>query len=142
MTENKSEIQEVKVVWKSRPLDMVAMRHIGGNGRLKTSLVILGEDGSLKVFDSADSTEFWLSPRLRPQGDALPAKSGNKKGGIIPRKGSKLLRGPNGQAIFPTDFFEHCQPMNDIEFGGSDLLQIYNIGQLKNRLNTSGWSHS
>lgn len=111
MTENKSEIQEIKVQWKSRPLDMVAMRHIGQNGRLKTSLVILGEDGSLKVFDSADCTEFWLSPRLRPQADCVPPKSsvkskGGPGGGPGSRKGSKLLKGTNGQPIFPTDFFE------------------------------------
>lgn len=139
MTDKKSEIQEIKVVWKSKPLDLVAMRHVGQNGRLKTSLVILGEDGSLKVFDSSESTEFWLNPRLRPQPDAMLPKHSGKKGSGS-RKGSKLLKGTNGQPIFPVDFFEHCQPMNEVEFGGNDLLQIYNVAQLKNRLNTSGTS--
>lgn len=28
--------------------------------------------------------------------------------------------------------------MNDIEFGGNDLLQVYNMQQIKHRLNTTG----
>lgn len=28
--------------------------------------------------------------------------------------------------------------MNDIEYGGNDLLQVYNVQQLKNRLNSQG----
>lgn len=40
--------------------------------------------------------------------------------------------------MFPVDFFEHCSVMNDIEFGGNDLLQVYNVQQLKNRLNSQG----
>ena len=39
---------------------------------------------------------------------------------------------------FPTDFFEHCSPMTDVDFGGSDLLHVYNTAQLKHRLNTTG----
>lgn len=41
---------------------------------------------------------------------------------------------------FPVDFFEHCQPMNDVEFGGNDLLQVYNAQQIKHRLNTTNMS--
>lgn len=43
-----------------------------------------------------------------------------------------------GSIVFPVDFFEHCSVMNDIEFGGNDLLQVYNVQQLKNRLNSQG----
>lgn len=39
---------------------------------------------------------------------------------------------------FPVDFFEHCNCLSDIEFGGNDLLQIYNTQQLKHRLNAPG----
>lgn len=39
---------------------------------------------------------------------------------------------------FPADFFEYCVAMNDVEFGGNDLLQIYNPQQIKHRLNSSG----
>ncbi len=48
------------------------------------------------------------------------------------------MKTAGGQIAFPVDFFEHCQSMNDIEFGGNDLLQIYNVAQLKNRLNSAG----
>ena len=43
-----------------------------------------------------------------------------------------------GVVAFPIDFFEHCQAMNEVEFGGNDLLQIYNTQQIKHRLNTTG----
>jgi hypothetical protein len=43
-----------------------------------------------------------------------------------------------GVVSFPIDFFEHCQAMNEVEFGGNDLLQIYNTQQIKHRLNTTG----
>lgn len=39
---------------------------------------------------------------------------------------------------FPIDFFEYCVAMNEIEFGGNDLLQIYNPQQIKHRLNSNG----
>ncbi len=45
---------------------------------------------------------------------------------------------PTGQVSFPVDFFEHCTHTNDIDFGGNDVLQIYNTNQIKHRLNTTG----
>ena len=45
---------------------------------------------------------------------------------------------PSNVTSFPIDFFEHCQPSNDIEFGGSDVLHVYNRQQVKHRLNTAG----
>lgn len=47
----------------------------------------------------------------------------------------------SGSVVFPVDFFEHCSVMNDIEYGGNDLLQVYNVQQLKNRLNSQGNIH-
>lgn len=44
----------------------------------------------------------------------------------------------NGTAQFPVDFFEHCVAMSDIEFGGHDVLLVYNPAQIKHRLNTTG----
>jgi len=38
---------------------------------------------------------------------------------------------------FNIDFFEHCQQSNDVEFGGNDVLQVYNSAQVKHRLNTT-----
>lgn len=39
---------------------------------------------------------------------------------------------------FPIDFFEHCQVLNDLEFGGPDILHVYNAQQAKHRLMTAG----
>ena len=39
---------------------------------------------------------------------------------------------------FPVDFFEHCTQSSDVEFGGNDVLQLYNTAQLKHRLGTAG----
>ena len=38
---------------------------------------------------------------------------------------------------FPVDFFEKCQPSQNCDFGGNQLLQTYNRDQLKHRLNPS-----
>lgn len=43
-----------------------------------------------------------------------------------------------GSLVFPVDFFEHCVSMGDVEFGGNDVLQIYNAQQIKHRLNATG----
>ena len=42
------------------------------------------------------------------------------------------------KAKFPIDFFEHCNPTNEVEYGGSDLLEVYNVNQIKARLSTNG----
>ena len=58
--------------------------------------------------------------------------------GGIGRAGSGSGGGGGGATgvTFPIDFFEHCSLMSNdsIEFGGSDVLQVYNVQQLKHRL--------
>ncbi|CAF3538830.1 unnamed protein product [Rotaria sp. Silwood1] len=44
----------------------------------------------------------------------------------------------NGSIKFPVDFFESCQLLTEYEFGGRDLLDVYNVAQLKLRLSTPG----
>lgn len=44
----------------------------------------------------------------------------------------------NSSTKFPIDFFEHCHPTNDVEFGGVDVLHVYNTNQVKTRLNAAG----
>jgi E3 ubiquitin-protein ligase UBR4 len=57
----------------------------------------------------------------------------------VNRRMSKHTKAPQtGQLMFPADFFEHCNVLGDVEFGGSDLLHVYNVAQLKNRLNNAG----
>ncbi|UJR08441.1 hypothetical protein I4U23_012711 [Adineta vaga] len=44
----------------------------------------------------------------------------------------------NDSIKFPVDFFESCHPLTEYEFGGRDLLDVYNVAQLKLRLSTPG----
>nr|CAD7412937.1 unnamed protein product [Timema poppensis] len=60
-----------------------------------------------------------------------------EEGGTIAIVDPSIVTVP-GVVTFPVDFFEHCQVMNDVEYGGNDLLQIYNTQQIKHRLNTTG----
>ena len=45
---------------------------------------------------------------------------------------------PTAQINFPIDYFEKCTQISDIEYGGNDLLEIYNTQQLKSRLTLGG----
>lgn len=71
-----------------------------------------------------------MSPTIQPAIAQSPLK---------PRKKKVVKTGKVPSSVtFPVDFFEHSQPMNDVEIGGNDLLQVYNVSQLKHRLNTTG----
>ena len=126
-------IQEIKVVpAKAKIMDMVAIRHPSSNAEHRTTLILLCEDGSLRIYMAAmDQTGFWMSPSVQPIGPMTIVKQTKKK------KTTKTGK-PAGSVTFPIDFFEHCQAMNDVEFGGKDLLQVYNVAQIKHRLNTTG----
>lgn len=124
-------IQEIKVVpSKSKIMDMVAIRHTSGSEQ-RTTLILLCEDGSLKIYmANMEQTGFWMSPSIQA---AVTVAS------LKPRKKKTVKTGKTTASVsFPVDFFEHCQPMNDVELGGNDLLQVYNASQMKHRLNTAG----
>lgn len=58
---------------------------------------------------------------------------------LKPKKKKAIKPGKISNSVtFPVDFFEHCQMMNEVEIAGNDLLQIYNLAQLKHRLNATG----
>ncbi|KYM85360.1 E3 ubiquitin-protein ligase UBR4 [Atta colombica] len=126
-------IQEIKIMpAKAKIMDMVAIRHPSSNAEHRTTLILLCEDGSLRIYMAGmEQTGFWMSPTVQPISPPSGIKPTRKK------KANKLGK-PSGSITFPIDFFEHCQVMNDIEFGGNDLLQIYNVAQIKHRLNTTG----
>ncbi|XP_052869267.1 protein purity of essence [Anopheles cruzii] len=75
---------------------------------------------------------------------AATAASGSATGGSAAgaasgsRTGAGPVAGVPAAPVFPIDFFEHCTLMNDVEYGGNDLLQIYNTQHLKHRLNSTG----
>lgn len=126
-------IQEIKIMpAKAKIMDMVAIRHPSSNAEHRTTLILLCEDGSLRIYmASMEQTGFWMSPTVQPISTTSGIKPSRKK------KANKMGK-PSGSITFPIDFFEHCQVMNDVEFGGNDLLQIYNVAQIKHRLNTTG----
>merc|ERR1719204_1473802 len=131
----KNTVQGIKVGTKAKIMDMVAIRHVAsGSTEEKTTLILLCEDGSLKIYmASADATGYWLQPSLQPTGVLDVARPTSRR-----KRAAKVLRS-TGHVAFPLDFFEHCQQQtNDIEFGGTDVLQVYNVGQVKQRLQTSG----
>ena len=128
-------MQEIKMGTKAKIMDMVSIRHLSTNttssiaGEEKTTLILLCEDGSLKIYmANAEATGYWLQPQFQPTGSLAFTRPQKKK------KASKLHRS-SGLVHFNLDFFEHCQQqVADIEFGGLDILQVYNIQQVKVRL--------
>lgn len=78
----------------------------------RTTLIILCEDGSLRIYvantSTSTSTEYWLQPQFQPT-SPLAVLRGHpcKKGGQIAKKQENLK--------FPIDFFEHCQLSQDVE---------------------------
>lgn len=136
--------QEIKAQSsKSRIMDMVAIRHTV-SGLEKTTLILLCEDGSLRIFTAQpETTSYWLSPQVQPLENQLYSSNlftkstTNKKSKRKTTNQQKTI-GQNGAPIFPIDFFEHCTMLPDVEFGGNDLLQIYNKQKLKTRLFSTG----
>ncbi|XP_074655636.1 E3 ubiquitin-protein ligase UBR4-like [Tubulanus polymorphus] len=126
-------LQEIKILpAKAKIQDMVAIRHSASNSDQRTTLILLCEDGSLRIYmANVDQTSYWLSPALQPASTISALKP------IKKRKTAKAGR-PTNVVSFPVDFFEHCQQSNDVEFSGNDVLQVYNCQQVKHRLNTNG----
>ncbi|XP_065311151.1 E3 ubiquitin-protein ligase UBR4 isoform X4 [Dermacentor albipictus] len=147
-------VQEIKILTaKSKITDLVAIRHPTSSGEMRTTLILLCEDGSLRIYmASQEQTGYWLTPAFQPAtivGLAGTATSGLPSGTVggssaapRPSRRKKSIRGRVGPSTvpvsFPVDFFEHCTSIQDVEFGGNDLLQIYNAQQVKHRLNTTG----
>ncbi|RUS88506.1 hypothetical protein EGW08_003764 [Elysia chlorotica] len=127
-------LQEIKVQpSKAKIQDVVAIRHPASNSdQYRTTMILLCEDGSLRIYmANVDATNYWMSPSLQPTSPIAAIKPVKKK---------KIVKSgrPSNAVSFPVDFFEHCQHSSDIEFGGNDILQVYNSQQVKNRLNMSG----
>ncbi|KAL5019292.1 hypothetical protein ScPMuIL_005014 [Solemya velum] len=127
------QVQEIKATSaKAKIQDVVAIRHTASNSDQRTTMILLCEDGSLRIYmANQDNTNYWLSPYLQPQSPISVLKPVRQK------KVTKTGRSVSS-VNFPVDFFEHCQQSSDIEFGGNDILQVYNVQQVKHRLNTTG----
>lgn len=136
-------IQEIKAQnSKAKIMDMVAIRH-ASSGTEKTTLLLLCEDGSLRIYAAnPDNTGYWLSPDVQPIANQSYSS-------FMPKNSKKLKKLAKSQAtsnskavsgntppVFPIDWFEHCACI-EVEYGGNDLLQIYNTQQLKHRLSST-----
>lgn len=134
--------QEIRYLTiKSKITDATAIRHTTSSGEVRTTLILLCEDGSLRIYmASQELTDFWLklspipnmSLGLTPS-SFLAKMSRRKK---LVGKSSRKSSHTGTCTSFPVDFFENLQIMNDIEFAGNDVLSVYSVQQLKNRLNT------
>ncbi|XP_072935202.1 E3 ubiquitin-protein ligase UBR4 isoform X5 [Epargyreus clarus] len=134
-------VQELKVTpAKAKITDMVAVRHwCGGGGEQKSTLILLCEDGSLRMYAaSGERTGYWLSPAVQPVHAPRRRARNSTHHAARAKQQAVTKSNANGAPQFPIDFFEHCVSMTDIEFGGNDLLQVYNTVQIKHRLNTTG----
>ncbi|XP_069096233.1 E3 ubiquitin-protein ligase UBR4 isoform X5 [Pleurodeles waltl] len=127
-------IQEIKTLpAKAKIQDMVAIRHTASNDQQRTTMILLCEDGSLRIYmANVENTSFWLQPSLQPSSVISSMKPVRK------RKTTAITMRTSSQVTFPIDFFEHNQQLTDVEFGGNDLLQVYNAQQIKHRLNSTG----
>lgn len=137
-------MQEIKYSSaKAKIIDMVAIRHTSG-GVERSTLLLLCEDGSLRIFAANPKvTNFWLSPEVQPVANQLYQSFQPKSLRRSKKIGQKNQPGQgnvtsSGQPQFPVDFFEHYTLLHDIDYGGCDLLQIYNTQQLKHRIDTTG----
>ncbi|KAM6434914.1 E3 ubiquitin-protein ligase UBR4 isoform 2-T2 [Liasis olivaceus] len=132
-------IQEIKTLpAKAKIQDMVAIRHTACNEQQRTTMILLCEDGSLRIYmANVENTSHWLQPALQPSSVISIMKPVRKRKAAAIRKSLQATR-TSTQVNFPIDFFEHNQQLTDVEFGGNDLLQVYNAQQIKHRLNSTG----
>ncbi|KAJ8017247.1 hypothetical protein DPEC_G00015820 [Dallia pectoralis] len=127
-------IQEIKTLpAKAKIQDMVAIRHTASNEQQRTTMILLCEDGSLRIYmANVENSSYWLQPSLQPSSAISIMKPVRK------RKAVATATRTSSQVTFPVDFFEHNQQLTEVEFGGNDLLQVYNGQQIKHRLNSTG----
>lgn len=139
-------VQEIKPQnSKAKIMDMVAIRH-QVSGVEKTTLILLCEDGSLRIYAAnPETTNYWLSSEIQPIGNYYNSgitlkergKKKNKKNSGKKSVPIPTNTGTSANPVFPIDFFEHCTALHDVEFGGNDLLEIYNSQQLQHRLTST-----
>ena len=133
---NKISLQEFKnMPAKSKVLGMISIRHGSGAqlANYRTTTIVLSDDGSLRIYLANNGrTNHWLSPSFRPAHPLADVRTVGRRRAIRARQ--KAVR----HVRLPVDHFENCQTLSDVEFGGKDILHVYNSQQVKVRLNTQG----
>lgn len=62
-----NEYSNIPVFALSQIQDMVAIRHTASNEQQRTTMILLCEDGSLRIYmANVENTSFWLQPALQP----------------------------------------------------------------------------
>lgn len=79
---------------------MVAIRHTASNDQQRTTMILLCEDGSLRIYmANVENTSYWLQPSLQPSSSISIMKPVRKR---KPAAVSKWLPNPNA------DFLLRC----------------------------------
>lgn len=121
-------MQEIVTPSKSKVVDYALVNCSSVTPEMTTCLLVAGEDGSLRVFNVNNAvSDHWL-PKRSVMSMFMPTSKKRQKSKLHLR--SEKLDPPP----FQVDFFESCQALSNVEFGGNDLLQIYNQQLLKDRL--------
>ncbi|CAF0847863.1 unnamed protein product, partial [Didymodactylos carnosus] len=148
--------------------DLAALRHstkaLDSTIDDKTTFILLAEDGSLKILlADLDKTDYWLNKKYRKKKQYPTLKHDQNEGEEEEQheeeddEGNETITPTNrkqqqqitsvrpfdnvaatGTPRFPVDFFESCTLLTEYEFGGRDLLDVYNVAQLKLRLSSPG----
>lgn len=145
---NKVKYQVIK--FKKKIADFATISTVSkGNDSLENNtpkmatLLLLLEDGSLRFQRALNSkTNYWLKPNISNLDDLCPINKNDKSGKpvklIANEQTSGSLSGTSNKTPkFSVDFFERCSQMNEVEFGGSDVLEVYNTLQIKTRFNAA-----
>lgn len=62
-----SEVWQLLIFSFPQIQDMVAIRHTASNEQQRTTMILLCEDGSLRIYmANVDNTSYWLQPSLQP----------------------------------------------------------------------------
>lgn len=69
--------------------DMVAIRHTACNEQQRTTMILLCEDGSLRIYmANVENTSYWLQPSLQPSSVISIMKPVRKRKAAAISKGS------------------------------------------------------
>ena len=149
---------EIKMQLKTTKIqDIIALR-----SEQRTTFILLADDGSLKFsLTEHNKTNYWLNKlyqkkkyfpiidfdynddyeHMNFQYACFDNEIDDQQEPMIKIRKQTITttnESTNGTIKFPVDFFESCHLLTEYEFGGRDLLDVYNVAQLKLRLSTPG----
>ena len=150
-------VNEIKLPLKTTKIqDVLAVR----TEQRSTLLLLLADDGSLKILTTEkEKCNYWLNQSYLkkkyfpliideldldesdPLDDPPTPLTSHRPRPVtqpIPSLADSTAATTSASVRFPVDFFESAQVLTEYEFGGRDLLDVYNVNQLKVRLSSPG----